>query len=145
MLSRSLGMPSRSNGPPSIGDTHGLSGNVFANPTASSSALYPQESNPWVSIVSHKAKHQLRIRDASQDRQPEIQSSFVREDVQRIMGQTNNDCRFQILISTKFSTSATFACWKIRFKTEVCTCSQISYGSYAVNQRSGDGWISGWS
>ena len=24
----------------------------------------------------------------------------------------------------KFPTSATFACWKIRFKTEVCTCSQ---------------------
>ena len=25
----------------------------------------------------------------------------------------------------KFSTSATFACWKIRFKAEVCTCSQF--------------------
>ena len=25
----------------------------------------------------------------------------------------------------KFTTSATFACWKIRFKTEVCTCSQF--------------------
>ena len=24
-----------------------------------------------------------------------------------------------------FPTSATFACWKIRFKTEVCTCSQF--------------------
>ena len=24
-----------------------------------------------------------------------------------------------------FTTSATFACWKIRFKTEVCTCSQF--------------------
>ena len=29
MLSRSLGMPSRNNGPPSIWDTHGSSGNVF--------------------------------------------------------------------------------------------------------------------
>ena len=44
MLSRSLGIPSRNNGPPSIWDTHGKSGNVFANPAASSSALYPQES-----------------------------------------------------------------------------------------------------
>ena len=26
----------------------------------------------------------------------------------------------------KFPTSATFGCWKIRFKTEVCTCSQFS-------------------
>ena len=41
-----------------------------------------------------------------------------------MMGQTN-DCRFQILILDKFSTPATFACWKIRFKTEVCTCSQF--------------------
>ena len=58
MLSRSLGMPSRKNGPPSIWDTHGISGNVFANPTASSSAPYPQESNPWSSNVSeHTSPH----------------------------------------------------------------------------------------
>ena len=38
LLSRSVGMPSRKNGPPSIWDTHGISGNVFANPTVSSSA-----------------------------------------------------------------------------------------------------------
>ena len=38
-----------------------------------------------------------------QDRQPKIQSSFVREILQRIMGQTNNDCRFQILILTNSS------------------------------------------
>ena len=25
----------------------------------------------------------------------------------------------------KFTTPATFACWKLRFKTEVCTCSQL--------------------
>ena len=49
MLSRSFGMPSRREGPPSIWDTHGISGNVFVNPTASSSALYPQELNPWSS------------------------------------------------------------------------------------------------
>ena len=41
------------------------------------------------------------------------------------MGQTNNDCRFRISIFDKFPTPATFACWKIRFKTEVCTCSQF--------------------
>ena len=31
LLSRSIGMPSRKDGPPSIWDTHGISGNVFAN------------------------------------------------------------------------------------------------------------------
>ena len=39
--------------------------------------------------------------------------------------QTNNDCRFRIFIFDKFPTPATFACWKIRFKTKVCTCSQF--------------------
>ena len=51
-----------------------------------------------------KAKHQLRIRDASQDRQPEILSSLVREILQRIVGQTNNDCRFLIFILTNSPT-----------------------------------------
>ena len=52
MLSRSLGMLSRKNGPPSIWSTLGISGNVFANPTASSSAPFPQELNPWSSYLS---------------------------------------------------------------------------------------------
>ena len=36
--------------------------------------------------------------DASLDRQPQTQSSSVEETLQRIMGQTNNDCIFQIFI-----------------------------------------------
>ena len=47
-----------------------------------------------------RGKHKILIRDASLDRQPKIQSSSVEETLQRIMGQTNNDCRFQILILT---------------------------------------------
>ena len=72
-----------------------------------------------------RIKHQFKIRDASLDRQPKIQSSLVREILQRIMGHTNNDCSFEIFMFDKFPTPATFACWKIRFKTEVCTCSQF--------------------
>ena len=49
--SRSLGMPSRKNGPPSIWDTHGVSGNVSANPLASSPALHPQELNQWSTSI----------------------------------------------------------------------------------------------
>ena len=108
MPSCSLGMPSRNNGPPRIWDTHGKTTNVFANPTASSSAPYPQEWNPWSSNVSeHTSLHVMSesqtqhwIRDASQDRQPEIQSSQAREIFQKIMEQTNNDCRSQIFILT---------------------------------------------
>ena len=40
MLSRSIGMPSCGEEPPSIWDTHGISGNVFANPHASSSTSF---------------------------------------------------------------------------------------------------------
>ena len=82
MLSRSIGMPSRREGPPSIWDTHGISGNVFANPVASSSAPYPQELNPWSSgreetihsstVERVRIKHQFKIRDASLDRQPKF-------------------------------------------------------------------------
>ena len=104
MLSRSLGMPSRNNGPPSIWDTHGISGNVFANPTASSSAPYPQESNPWISNVSEHTS-------------PHVMSESKTPDQQRLQ---ISDPHFD-----KFPTLATFACWKIRFKTEVCTCSQF--------------------
>ena len=47
MLRHSFESPRRKEGPPSISDTHGISGNVFANPPASSSAPYPQELNQW--------------------------------------------------------------------------------------------------
>ena len=52
ILSRSIGMLRRKDGPPSIWDTHGISGSVFANPVVSSTAPYPQELNPWSSHMS---------------------------------------------------------------------------------------------
>ena len=51
MLRHSFVSPSRREGPPSIWDTHGTSGNVFANPDASSSAPYPQELHQWNSSI----------------------------------------------------------------------------------------------
>ena len=51
MLSRSFGMPSRNDKPPDIWDTHGISGNVFVNPPASSSSPYPRGFNPWYVLV----------------------------------------------------------------------------------------------
>ena len=52
MPSRSLEMPSRNNGPPSIWDTHVMSGNVFANPAASSQSPHPGGFNPLISKTS---------------------------------------------------------------------------------------------
>ena len=81
MLSRSKGMPSRKDKPPSIWDTHGISGNVFASPVVSSAA--PSGiSEPIHSSTTEKMRiqQQFKIRDASPDRQPKIQSSLVRGD-----------------------------------------------------------------
>ena len=59
------------------------------------------------------------------DRQPEIQSTPRREDLQKIMGQTNKDCRFQTFTSTNSLLQQHLLVGRIRFKTEVCTCSQF--------------------
>ena len=71
-----------------------------------------------------KAKHQLGIGDASQDRQQEIQASLVREFL-KDYGVHQQRLQISYLHLDKFSTPATFACWKIRFKTLVCICSQF--------------------
>ena len=135
MMSHSLGMPSRIDGPPSIWDTHGISGNVFANPAASSSAPYPQELNPWSSHISEqihsshagKSENQTPVKDLRCQSGPSANNSVIPgegdssnnygADPQRLQ---NSDLHFD-----KFTTPATFACWKIRLKTEVCTCSQF--------------------
>ena len=135
MLSRSLGIPSRNNGPPSIWDTHGISGNVFANPTASCSAPCPQESNPWSSNVSeHTSPHVMSERqnpDTALNPRcqsgPSARNSFDPEKGRFSKDYGADQQRLQIseLHFDKFPTPTTFACWKIRFKTEVCTCSQF--------------------
>ena len=86
-----------------------------------------------------KGEHKIKIRDASLDSQPKILSTPVEETLQRIMGADQQRLQISDLHFDKFLTPATFAFWKIRFKTEVCTCSQFPYGSYALDQRSGDG------
>ena len=107
MLRPSFVSPRRKEGPPSNWDTHGISGNFFANPQASSTAPYPQELNlhggkllrsRFTCLQRRKVEDQneTKIRDASLDRQPKIQSSSVEETIQRNVGQINNDCRFRI-------------------------------------------------
>ena len=133
MLSRSLRMPNRNNGPPSIWDTHGISGNVFANPTASSSAPYPQESNPWISNVSDQtsphvmSESQTPVQDQRCQSGPSARNSVFASERGFSKNYGSDQQRLQISDPhfDKFSPSATFACWKIRFKTEVRTCSQF--------------------
>ena len=72
MLSCSIGMPSRREGPPSIWDTHGISGNVFANPVASSSAPYPQGLNPW-SSSTEESLHSSTVEKSERQTQDQDQ------------------------------------------------------------------------
>ena len=72
-----------------------------------------------------KPRNQLRIRDASQDRQPKIQSSLVGEDFSKHYGADQQRLQISDPHFDKFPTPTTFACWKKRFTTEVCTCSQF--------------------
>ena len=102
MRSRSLGMPSRKNGPPSIWDTHGISGNVFANPTASSSAPYPQELNPWSSNVSeHTSQHVMsKNQTPVQDQRCQSGNSVIHGEEDSSKNDGTDQQRLQIFILT---------------------------------------------
>ena len=135
MLSRSFGMPSRTEGPSTIWDTHGFSVNVFANPDASSSAPYPQELNPW-SSSTEEPLHSSTVENSerqTQDQDQRCQSGRSAKnsvissegDFSKNYGADQQRLQISDLHFDKFTTPATFACWKKRFKTEVCTCSQF--------------------
>ena len=129
------GMLSRNDKPPSIWDTHGISGNVFANPTASSSAPYPQGFNPWNSNMSEHTSPQVMSEsqtlnialDPRCQSGPSARNSVIPGEGRFSKNYGADQQRLQIsdLHFGKFPNPATFACWKIRFKTEVCTCSQF--------------------
>ena len=135
MLSRSIGMPSRRAGPPSIWVTHGISGNVFADPVASSTATYPQELNPWSSGIfepihsstAGKNENQTPVQDQRCQSGPSAKNSVIPSegDSSKNIGADQQRLQISDPHFDKFPTPATFACWKIRFKTEVCTCSQF--------------------
>ena len=135
MLRHSFVTPSRREGPPSIWDTHGISGNVFANPDASSSAPYPQELHQWNSSIKEplhssmveKSERQEQNHDVRCQSGPSAKDSVILSGGDSSKNYGADQQRLQILDLhfDKFTTPATFACWKIRFKTKVCTCSQF--------------------
>ena len=135
MLKPSFVSPRRTDGPPNIWDTSGISGNVFAHPQASSSAPYPQELNPWVTTIEepHHMSTAEKSERPEQNQDLRCQSgSSAKDSVIFSGGDSSKDYgadqqRLQIsdLHFDKFPTPATFACWKIMFKTEVCTRSQF--------------------
>ena len=135
MLRPSFVTPSRREGPPSIWDTHGISGNVFADPPASSSAPYPQELNQWNASIEEplhsstveKSERPEQNQDLRCQSGPSAKDSviFSGGDSSKNYGADQQRLQILDLHFDKFPTPATSACWKIRFKTEVCTCSQF--------------------
>ena len=135
LLRPSFVSPRRNEGPPDIWDTHGISGNVFVNPQASSTAPYPQELNPWRKNIEEplhmstveKSKRPEQNQDLRCPSGPSAKDSviFSGGDSSKNYGADKQRLQISDLHFDKFPSPATFACWKIRFKSEVCTCSQF--------------------
>ena len=144
MLRHSFVSPSRREGPPSIWDTHGISGNVFADPHASSSAPYPQELNQWNTSIEEplhsstveKSERPEQNQDLRCQSGPSAKDSviFSGGDSSNNYGADQQRLQISDLHFDKFPTPAMFACWKIRFKTEVCTCSQFPTEAMQMDQ-----------
>ena len=134
-------------------DTHGFSGNIFTNPTASPSAPCPQESDPRISNVSeHTSPHmmsesQTPVQDQRCQSTPSARNSVIPSGGRFSKNYGADQQRLQILdphfwqiphVSNVRFLEDKIQDWGMYLFT-------ISYGSYAVDQRSGVGWFSGWS
>ena len=96
MLSCSIGIPSRREGPPSILDAHGMSGNVF-------------QLRLLQNLIRRNSMHGFL--------------KYHNQFTHHRRGRTTTTANFRSSFQ-QIPTPATFACWKIRFKTEVCIFSQ---------------------
>ena len=136
LLKHSVVSPTHREGPPSIlGHTWG---NVFADPLASSTP-YPQELNQWSASIEEPL-HSSTVEKSERPEQNQdlrCQSGPSAKDLDIFSGGDSSkehgtdQQRLQILNLhfDKFPTPTTFACWKMRFMTEVCTCSQCPTGA----------------
>ena len=108
---------------------------LFADPHASSSAPYLQELNQWNSSTEEpihpstvekserpEQNQDLRCQSGPSAKDPVI---FSGGDSSKNYGADQHRLQILDLFFDNFLTPATFACWKIRFKIEVCICSQF--------------------
>ena len=105
------------------------------SPAASSTAPYPQELNPWSSGISEpihsstaeKNENQTPVQHKRCQSGPAAKNSVIpnEEDSSKNYGADQQRLQISDLHFDKFTTPSTLACWKMRFKTDVCTCSQF--------------------
>ena len=146
--------PRRKEGPPSIWDTHGISGNFFANPHASSSAAYPQELNPWRTTIEEPLHMSTAEKSERPERDPDLrcQSGPSAKDSVIFSGRDS----FKELWSRP-TTTADFGSplWQVPCTSNLRLLElkvqdrgmylfTIFYGSDAMDQGSGVGWFSEW-
>ena len=137
LLRHSFVSPRRKEGPPCIWDTHGISGNVFANPHASSSAPYPQELNQWSTSIeeplhtstAEKSERPEQNQDLRCQSGPSAKDSviFSGRDPSNNYGADQQRLQISDLHFDQFPTPASMYLFT------------ISYGSNAMDQRSGVG------
>ena len=103
---------------------------------ATSSAPYPQELNStWKKTIEEPIRMSIAEKSGRPERDPDLRCQsgpsaknsviFSVGDSSKNYGAHPQRLQISDLHFDKFPTAATFACWKIRFKTEVCTCSQF--------------------
>ena len=88
------------------------------------------EENHWGAASNVYCGEEWKTRTKSRSAMPVWTSAkdsviFSGGDSSKNYGADQQRLQISDLHFDKFHTSATFACWKIRFKTEVCTCSQF--------------------
>ena len=154
MLRHSFVSPRRKEGPPSIWDTHGISGNVFLQIHLHLHQLLTlkKELNQWNSSIEEpfhsstveKSERPEQNQDLRCQSGPSAKNSviFSGGDSSKNYGADQQRLQISDLHFDKFPTPATFACWKIRFKTEVRTCSQFS--TEAMNGSKKWSWLIQW-
>ena len=133
MLCRSFEVPSSRERPPSIWDTTWCIGKRFCKSrcviiSTVSSRIEPMEfidrgAASFIQWKRVKSKNKMKRCQSG----PSAKDSVIFSGGDSSKNYGSNQQRLQIsdLHFDKFPTPATFACWKIRFKTEVCTCSQF--------------------
>ena len=87
----------------------------------------PSIEEPLHSSTVEKSERQEQDQDLRCQSGPSAKDSVILSggDFSKNYGADQQRLQISDLHFDKFRTPATFACWKIRFKTEVCTCSQF--------------------
>ena len=154
MLSRSKEMPSRREGPPRIWDTHGISGNVFCR----SSCVFFSTLPARIECMEFGKSRTDSLNDSGEEWESDTSSRS--EMPIWTVSQRFSHLQWKRLFQELWGRPTTIAdfgssFWQVPYTSNVCLVEDkiqdwgmhlftISYGSNALDQRSGDGWFSGW-